>query len=407
MRPERDRTLLCFAAGLRATAAGLSGVLLALHLAQLGFGPGRIGVAVSLGLGGIAAGSFWALRWAERVGRRRTLVVVGLLLAAGGVAFALSTRPFVLLAAACFGMVNGMGRDRGPGLTVDQTILPQTVAAARRTWSFAWYNAFVDAGHALGGLLAGLPAWLRSAAGMEPLAAARSAWALYAAICFASALLAWMLSPQVEPATATAVRPQLSPASRRIVGRFAALSALDSLGGGFLTSALVGYWFFRRFGVDESLLGPLFAAARIANGLSHFGAAWLAKRIGLVRTMVWTHLPSSLLLATVPWAPDLTTAIVLFLIRESLVEMDVPTRQSYIVAVVAPEERLAAAGITNLTRSVAWSVAPACAGVLMRVLSLGAPLLIGPGLKITYDVLLWRAFRHLPPPEERAAPLQT
>jgi len=177
---------------------------------------------------------------------------------------------------------------------------------------------------------------------------------------------------------------------------------LDSLGGGFLTTALLGYWFFRRFGVDEALLGPLFFVVRMLNGLSHLVAAWLAKRIGLVNTMVWTHLPSSFLLMTVPIAPNLPVAIALFLIREALVEMDVPTRQSYIVAVVKEEERTRAAGISNLTRNVAWAVAPAVAGALMRDLSLSAPLVVGPGLKVAYDLLLYRAFRHIKPPEERA-----
>jgi sugar phosphate permease len=194
----------------------------------------------------------------------------------------------------------------------------------------------------------------------------------------------------------------LSPPARRIVSRFAALSALDSLGGGFLTTALVGYWFFRRFGVDEGLLGPLFAAARVANGVSHLGAAWLAGRIGLLNTMVWTHLPSSLLLVTVPFAPSLGVAIVLFLAREALVEMDVPTRQSYLVAVVAERERLPAAAITNLTRAVSWAVAPALAGYAMRNLALAAPFVVGPGLKVAYDLLLYRAFRHVRPPEEQA-----
>jgi len=341
-----------------------------------------------------------AFRNADRAGRRRTLVVVAVLLAVGGACFALASRDGILIAAACIGMVNGMGRDRGPGLTVDQAILPQTVAPARRTWVFAWYNAIIDAGHALGALIAGLPGLLGAHFGMAPLEASRWTWGVYAGLCVVAALLALALSPAVEARTLRG-KQTLSPAGRRIVSRFAALSALDSLGGGFLTSALVGYWFFRRFGIDASLLGPLFAASRCANGLSHFGAAWLARRIGLVRTMVWTHVPSSLLLATVPWAPNLHVAVVLFLVRESLVEMDVPTRQSYLMAVVAEEERMAAAGVTNLTRSTAWAVAPAIAGQCMRFLALGAPLVIGPVLKITYDVLLWRAFRHLPPPEER------
>ena len=271
---------------------------------------------------------------------------------------------------------------------------------AQRTRVFAWYNLTVDAGHAIGSLLGGLPALLRARGGVDPLASYQWVWALYGVLCLAASVCALQLSRAVERTSREPVR-RLSPASRPLVARFAALSGLDSLGGGFLTTALLGYWFFRRFGVDEGLLGPLFFVVRLLNGFSHLGAAWLARRIGLVNTMVFMHLPSSLLPMTVPFAPNLPVAVALFLVRESLVEMDVPTRQSYIVAVVDETERLRAAGFTNLTRSVAWAVAPAAAGALMRTLSLSAPLMVGPGLKIAYDLLLYRAFRHIKPPEER------
>jgi len=174
------------------------------------------------------------------------------------------------------------------------------------------------------------------------------------------------------------------------------------LGGGFLTTALLSYWFFRRFGVGEETLAPLFLLARLANGASHLAAAWLAKRIGLLRTMVFTHLPSSLLLLTVPIAPSFTIAALLFLLRECLVEMDVPTRQSYVVAVVRPEERAAAAGATNLVRTAGWAVAPAFAGAAMQGVALWSPLAAGAALKIAYDLLLYRRFRRIKPPEEKA-----
>jgi MFS family permease len=397
----RDRRLIYGSAGLRASAAALSGIILALHLATLGFDAGLIGLAISLGLGGCAAGTWLVTLVADRLGRRATVASLSLLMALGGVAFASSSAPPILLLSAFLGMVNGMGRDRGAGVTVEQAMLPQTTIEARRTAVFAWYNLVVDGGHAVGSLLGGIPALIRAQAGSSVLASYQWTWVLYSSLCLAAAAIALRLSRAVElRAAAPAVR--LLPDSRRVVAKFAALSGLDSLGGGFLTTALLGYWFFRRFGVNEALLGPLFFAVRLANGLSHLGAAWLARRIGLVNTMVFTHLPSSFLLMTVPFAPNLPVAILLFLIRESLVEMDVPTRQSYIVAVVRDEERTRAAGIANLARSVAPMIAPGIAGVLMRAWSLSAPLVVGPGLKIVYDLLLYRAFRHLKPPEERA-----
>ncbi|MBI4115420.1 MAG: MFS transporter [Candidatus Omnitrophica bacterium] len=395
-----DRWLIFGSAGLRAVAVGLSGVILALHFATVGLDASSIGFIVSLGLAGCACGTFAVTYLSEHWGRRTTLVILSFMMALGGILLVFVTRPSVIMVSAFFGMVNGMGRDRGAGLTVEQAMLPQTTTETKRTSTFAWYNLVVDGGHALGALLGGFPAFLRSQAGLTFLASYQWTWALYSVLCLLAGSLVFFLSRFVELKGSQPVQHLSSP-SRLVVAKFAALSGLDSLGGGFLTSALLGYWFFMRFGVNESLLGPLFFLVRIANGLSHLGAAWIAKRIGLVNTMVFTHLPSSLLLMTVPFAPNLTVAIVLFLLRESLVEMDVPTRQSYIVAVVKEEERTRAAGITNLTRNVAWAVAPAVAGSLMRIFSLSAPLFIGPGLKIVYDLLLYRAFRHLRPPEER------
>jgi MFS family permease len=212
------------------------------------------------------------------------------------------------------------------------------------------------------------------------------------------------LSPAVEAAR-SAGRAPLSSGTRLMLWRISSLFAIDSLGGGFLTSALLAFFLYERFGVGLETIAPLFFAARAANALSHLAAAWLARRIGLVNTMVFTHIPSSLLLVTVAYAPSFAVAAALFLLRESLVEMDVPTRQSYVMALVRPEERAVASGVTQLVRVAAWAVAPAFAGVLMEGVSPAMPLVVAAGLKITYDVVLWREFRHVRPPEERQAPL--
>jgi predicted MFS family arabinose efflux permease len=188
--------------------------------------------------------------------------------------------------------------------------------------------------------------------------------------------------------------------NKKILAKLTALFSLDAFGGGFLTDALVAYWFFRQFGVAEHDLGLVSFAAHILNACSHLGAAWLARRIGLVNTMVFTHLPSSLFLMAVPFAPSFNWAVLLFLCREALVEMDVPTRQSYVAALVRPSERTLASGITNLARNAFWAVGSAAAGFLMQALTFSAPLLVGGGAKVTYDLLLYRAFRELKPPEE-------
>jgi len=394
-----DRRLIFTSAFLRSAAVGLSGVILALHIARLGFNPLQIGATISLGLAGCAAGTWLVAYFADHKGRRASLSAVSLLMAAGGLALAFLTQPGILMAGAFFGMVNGMGRDRGAGLTLDQAMLSQTVDSVGRTTAFAWYNLIVDSGHAAGALLALLPTFIEKTTGAKELVSYRWTWIVYSVICLTAAALATGFSKQLETKNQTPREP-LSPQTRKVVARFAALSGLDSLGGGFLTTALISYWFFQRFGVDESFLGPLFFAVRVLNGVSHLGAAYLARRIGLVNTMVFTHLPSSLLLIAVPFAPSLTVAVLLFLLREGLVEMDVPTRQSYLLAVVSEEERTKAAGITNLVRGSAWAAAPVVAGSLMKTLSLSAPLFIGSGLKVAYDLLLYRAFRKLKPPEE-------
>jgi hypothetical protein len=193
----------------------------------------------------------------------------------------------------------------------------------------------------------------------------------------------------------------LKPRSRAIVARVSSLFARDSLAGGFLTTAMLSYFFFERFHVPETFVASLFFGARILNAISHLGAAWLAKRIGLVNTMVFTHIPSSVLLVTVAFAPSFAVAAALFLLREGLVEMDVPTRQSYVMAVVEPGERTMVSGITTLVRLAAWAIAPGFAGLLMTGDAMFLPLVIAAAMKIGYDLLLWRAFRGTKPPEER------
>jgi MFS family permease len=420
-----DLRILYAAAFLRSAATGMVGVLMGVFLAQLRFDPAQIGCVIGVGLAGAAVAALIVTLAGDRFGRRRSLFWVALLGVAGGGLFALSSHPLAAGAAAFLGMVNGMGRDRGAALILDQAILPAAVTDRERTRAFAWYNVLQDVGGALGGLLAGLPAAWRHIAGapgaggrlsdlLPPSAAVgqvtslRAALAVYAALLLATAVLYLRLSPAVEAARSEGVAPEggrstrerLSPATRRILWKVSSLFALDSLAGGFLTTALLAFFFYERFGVDESLLGPLFFGARLANALSHLGAAWLARRIGLVNTMVFTHIPSSLLLVTVAYAPSFAVAAALFLLREGLVEMDVPTRQSYVMAVVRPEERTVASGVTHLVRVGAWAIAPAFAGLFMREWALMMPLLIGAGMKVIYDLLLYAACRGTRPPEE-------
>jgi MFS family permease len=395
-----DRRIVYVAAFLRALATGLIGVLVGIYVARLGLDATGAGVVVAMGLAGAALAALFVTLVGDRIGRRRILVALSVLGAAGGFAFAGQSGIVALAAASFVGMLNGMGRDRGASLIVDQVVLAATVSDSERTRAFAWYNLLQDAGHALGGLLIAAPSILERTAGLGELEALRTLLAGYSVLLLATALAYGLLSPSADRSGARAVRTRVSASTHSILWKISSLFALDSFAGGFLTTALLAFFFFERFGASEAAIGLLFFGARAANAASHIGAAWLASRIGLVNTMVFTHIPSSLLLLTVPFAPNFAVAALLFLLREGLVEMDVPTRQSYVMAVVRPEERTVASGVTHLVRLGSWALAPAFAGLLMSGVSLGAPLVVGAGMKITYDVLLYAAFRRLKPPEE-------
>lgn len=393
-----DRPILYATAGLRSVATGLTGVFLGIHLGRLGLGAGAIGVVVGAGLAGGAAASVLATLAGDGFGRRRFLVAVTLAGSAGAVAAAAVSGTLGLAVASFAGMLNGMGRDRGAALLLEHAILPGTTPDAERTRSFAVYNVIQDLGHAGGALLGGLPTLLDRVAVIGPDASGRVLLVLVAVLTLGCVPFYARLSGRVEAPRGR--REPLSPASRRILLGISSLFALDALGSGFLSTALLSFFFFERFGTSSAAIAFLFFTARLVNAGSHLLAARLARRIGLVNTMVFTHLPSSLLLATVALAPSFPVAAALFILREGLVEMDVPTRQSYVMAMVKEEERTLASGVTNLVRMAAWAVAPPIAGLLMQRLALTIPLLVGAGLKIAYDLALFAAFRSVKPPEE-------
>lgn len=402
---NRNLALIYGAAFLRALGVGMTGVILGIYLSRVGFSATLIGVVIASGLAGSALATLIVSFRADRLGRRRTLISLSLLMSLGGLALALTTAVPSILLLSFLGMLNGMGRDRGAAFALEQAIIPETAPAERRTWALAWYNLVLDGGHAVGALASAIPFLFRSMLDVNLLASYQFTFGLYAVLGVVSAVLYAFLSRQIEVVKTTSLSKEatkISPESKRIVTRLAALSGLDSLGGGFLTSALIAYWFFRRFGVAEESLGPLFFVLRLANAGSYLVAAWLARRIGLLNTMVFTHIPSSLFLIAVPFAPSFAWAVAMLLARECLVEMDVPTRQSYIVAVVGPQERTFASGMTNVTRNVAWATAPSFAGYFMQHLALASPLFLGGGIKITYDLLLYIAFRRVKPPEEQS-----
>ena len=402
----RNLSLIYIAAWMRSFGIGLLGVVLGVFLYREGFSSTAIGLVIAAGLAGSATGTVFITFKADRLGRRRTLFVLSLLTAAGVLPLIFHFDLSAMIVIAFLGMLNGMGTDRSPAFALEQATIPGLVPDIKRTWALAWYSVALDASGAVGALAAGIPIAAQKWWSVDLGHSYRFLFIGYAGISVLTALLYLLLSAEVEiRKTGLSLEPRtrVSPETKSTVRRLSALFSIDAFGGGFLTDALVSYWFFRRFGIAESRLALLFFTVHVLNALSHLGAAWLARRIGLIKTMVFTHLPSSVFLIAAAFMPSPRWAILLFLLRESLVEMDVPTRQSYVAAVVKPEERTFAAGVTNLVRNGAWAAASAVAGVFMQQVSFAAPLLLGGGLKIIYDGLLWRAFRHRVPPEERKA----
>lgn len=404
MKTNTDRRLIYGAALLRGLAAGAISVLAAVYLAKRGFDEAAIGVVLSAGLAGVLAGTVFGTFFADSVGRRRSLVALSLLAATGGALLVITDTLWAAALAAFFGMLNTQGSDRGAAQALEQAILPATATDSERTQVYARYNALADIGGAAGALLAALPALLRDQLQVPELRAYDATVLVYAALSVLVAVLYARLSEKSERAPAALSLQHLAdapPDIRREVRKFSWLSALDAVGGGFIGSALIAYFLYVRFGVNEAELALLFVAARTMTVISHFVAAWLASRIGLVNTMVFTHIPSSLLLLTLPIAPTFGVAAALFILREGLSEMDVPTRQSYLMAIVPPHERAWAAGISQLARAAGRMVSPLLAGAAMQAGALWLPLAAGAAIKIVYDLLLWRAFRRVKPPEEQ------
>jgi MFS family permease len=405
----RDGRLLFATRIIRMFAYGALSVVLALYLAEAGMSEGEIGAVLTAALIGDALFSLAIAGVADRVGRRRMLLFGAGLVVLAGAIFALTQNPLLLTLAAVVGTVSPSGNEVGAFLSIEQAALPQTAPDERRTPVFAWYHLAGAFATALGALGSGALAAALQGAGSTPLNSYRAVMVGYALLGIGLGAMFSRLSPGVEvprrssPATRAApVRGRFGLGrSRRVVLRLALLFALDAFAGGLVVQSLVAYWFHVRFGVETAVLGSIFFGANLLAGFSALAAARVAARFGLINTMVWTHIPSNVLLMSVPLMPTLPLAIGALLARFSISQMDVPTRQSYIMAVVDPDERSAAAGVTTIVRTAASALSPTLTGVLLGAALLDLPFLLAGGLKIVYDLLLYRSFHVLKPPEEQ------
>lgn len=399
----RDISLLFTARIIRLFCYGFLSVVLALYLAEAGFTEEQIGLLFTFTLVGDALISLWLTTSADRFGRKRTLVLGALLMTSAGIAFILTRNVVLLLVAAIVGVISPSGNEIGPFLSVEQAGLSQLIPNKRRTQVFAWYNLVGSFATATGALSGGWLAQVLQNNDWTALEAYRQVLIGYGVGGVLLVLLFLNLSKQVEAETTADTTKRILGLhrSRHVVFKLSSLFALDAFAGGLLVQSLTAYWFHVRFGVESGVLGSIFFGANILAGISALLAVRLADRFGLINTMVFTHIPSNILLILVPLMPTLPLAIGILLLRFSISQMDVPTRQSYTMAVVAPDERSAASGVTAIARSVGASISPALTGLLFGIpLLFNAPFFLSGGLKIIYDLLLYREFRAVKPPEE-------
>jgi MFS family permease len=394
----------------RMFAYGFLSVVLVLYLTQVGLSETKIGLLLTLTLIGDTIISLWITTNADRIGRRRMLILGAVLMVFAGALFAM-TRDFVfLLIAATIGVISPSGYEVGPFLSIEQAALSQVVLDERRTHIFAWYNLVGSFSTALGALAGGSLVQALQDSGVSPLVSYRTIVIGYAVIGLILGVLFTRLSHAVE--IQAIADPAHSPStfktrfglhrSRGVVLKLSALFSIDAFAGGFVLQSILAYWFHIRFNVQPAILGSIFFGANILAGLSALSAAWVASKIGLIRTMVFTHIPSNILLILVPLMPNLPLAIAMLLVRFSISQMDVPTRQSYTMAVVAPDERSAAAGITGIARTTGASLSPVFTGPLLaNAALLNVPFFLSGGLKIVYDLLLYQSFKSIKPPEEK------
>ncbi len=395
-RTRRDVALLFSARSVRLFAYGALSVILALYLSEAGLTEAQIGLLFTLTLAGDAGVSLWITTTADRTGRKRMLILGAGLMILAGVVFSLTGNILLLMIAAIVGVVSPSGNEIGPFLSLEQAALSQILPSEERTRAFAWYNLAGSLATASGALCGGFLSRSLLHAGYSELASYRAVILGYAACGMVLVILFLLLSTSVEATAAIPAKHRVLGlhSSRGVVMKLSALFALDAFAGGFVIQSMVAYWFHIRFGADAGFLGGIFFGANILAGVSALLAVRIANRIGLINTMVFTHIPSNVLLCLVPLMPTLGLAIAALLLRFGISQMDVPTRQSYTMAVVAPDERAAASGVTTIARSVGASLSPVMSGFLLAYpFLLSAPFLVAGGLKIFYDLLLYRNFR--------------
>jgi MFS family permease len=389
---------LLWVRGLRAFADGFISLLLPLYLIALGMGPFEVGAIATATLLGSGLLTLLTGLYAWRFSYRSLLLVAALLMAATGFGFAAVRDFWPLLVIAAVGTLNPSGGDVSVFLPLEHALISRTVDDKRRTAVFAHYSLIGSLLAALGALFAAMPDMIVAALHIDMKVALQAMFVLYGGIGLLSGLIYRAVPRQLDAGQQARAAPLRQ--SRKTVYTLAALFSLDAFGGGFVAQSLVALWLYQKFALPTATAGAIFFWAGVLSAASYLVAVRIADRIGLVNTMVFTHLPSNLLLVLVPFMPTLGWAVALLLARSALSQMDVPTRSSYVVAIVPAEERAAAAGVTSVPRSMAAAVSPLLAGAMLGASTFGWPLVVAGGIKIVYDLLLLAMFRRRAPPEE-------
>ncbi len=399
---SRDGKLLLAANIARMFGFGFVSIILAIYLKSAGYDALFTGIIITATLVSSSFFTFFASLYADRIGRRKILMLFSGLMVIAGLIFALTTDYYSLLVAALIGLINATGVNFGPFISIEQAILPQTSSDKKRNYTFALYQTTGTFAMAGGTLFAKLPEMLQQQYGFDVISSFKPLFFVYMLIGLATIGIYYSLSKLSEvQSDDNRKKVVLSQETKSIVKRLSILFSMDSFAGGFVIPTWVAFWFFTKFDAPLGEVSEIMFYAIMLTAVSYLVAARLAGKIGLVNTMVFTHIPSNILLILLAIAPTLQIAIIVYLIRMSLSQMDVPTRQSYIVAIVRPEERTAVAGITNLSRNIPFSVSPTLVGYSFQFVSLAFPFFFAGALKTAYDLLLYKNFRRIKPPEER------
>jgi len=400
----KDGKLIISARIIRTFSFGFLSMILAIYLKQIGFDELFIGFILSATLVNSIIFNLFSSFFADRIGRKKVLIIYASLMAVSGCIFLLTENYFALILAAFIGTINVTGSETGAFLSLEQAILPQTVKNIKKTNNvFALYNMIGTFAMAGGVLLASLPQIIQENFGYSTIDSFKPLFLIYLLAGIAVVIVYFFFSKEIEvkkSLDSKTFSTNLSPKSKQIILKLSSLFALDSFAGGFVIQSIVAFWFFTKFGVDLTTLSLIFSIAGVLTAISFFFAAKIADRIGLIYTMVFTHIPSNVLLILIAFAPTFHLALGLYLARMSLSQMDVPTRQAYIVAVVEENERTAAAGITNTSRNIAQSISPSITGAIIQSLWLSAPFVFGGMLKIVYDIGIFINFRKIKPSHE-------